>query len=432
MKILHTADWHIGRTLYGRKRYEEFRAFLDWLLETIDQEQIDLLLISGDVFDTGTPSNRAQQLYYQFLCKVATSCCQHVVVTGGNHDSPSFLDAPGELLHALDIHVIGAVNDSIEREVITLDCRSRNVDDNGECVNKTVIVCAVPYLRDRDIRTAEAGETIDAKNSKLVAGVQQHYAEVVACAEKTRGQLYDAHAEDSKKIPIIAMGHLFTAGGTTLADDGVRELYVGSLAHVEADIFPAAIDYLALGHLHVAQKVGGSDLRRYSGSPIPMGFGEARHEKSVVILRVDESSLEGDRSHFDVRLKVIPTFQPLSRISGSLVEIRAEISNLKEQGSRAWLEIIFTGKELITELRQVIDDAVAESDLEVLRIKNNQAMVSGIYSSQEQETLDDINHIDVFKRCLVASDIAAEEHDELIYSYEQVVKELLEEDLRVD
>jgi exonuclease SbcD len=151
MKILHTSDWHIGRTLYGRKRYEEFEAFLTWLAETIQQNEIDALLVAGDVFDTSAPSNRAQELYYRFLCRVAASCCRHVVVVAGNHDSPSFLNAPKELLKALDVHVVGSSTESLEDEVLVL----RNDQDTPE-----LIVCAVPYLRDRDIRVAEAGESV--------------------------------------------------------------------------------------------------------------------------------------------------------------------------------------------------------------------------------------------------------------------------------
>ena len=108
MKILHTSDWHIGRTLYGRRRYEEFEAFLAWLLATVEREQVAALLIAGDVFDSSTPGIRAQELYYRFLCRVAGSCCRHVVAIAGNHDSPSFLEAPRELLRALDVHVVGA------------------------------------------------------------------------------------------------------------------------------------------------------------------------------------------------------------------------------------------------------------------------------------------------------------------------------------
>ena len=120
MRVLHTSDWHIGRTLYGRKRYEEFEAFLTWLAETIQQNAIDALLVAGDVFDTSAPSNRAQELYYRFLCRVAASSCRHVVVVAGNHDSPSFLNAPKELLKALDVHVVGSSTESPEDEVLVL------------------------------------------------------------------------------------------------------------------------------------------------------------------------------------------------------------------------------------------------------------------------------------------------------------------------
>ncbi|MFU8838023.1 MAG: exonuclease subunit SbcD, partial [Thiohalomonadaceae bacterium] len=200
MKIIHTSDWHIGRTLYGRKRYEEFDALLTWLAETIQQNDIDALLVAGDVFDTSAPSNRAQELYYRFLCRVAVSSCRHVIVVAGNHDSPSFLNAPKELLKALDVHVVGSSTESPEDEVLVL----RNEQDDPE-----LIVCAVPYLRDRDIRVAEAGESIEDKERKLIDGIRTHYAAVAALAEQKREEL-------GADIPIVGTGHLFTAGGQTV------------------------------------------------------------------------------------------------------------------------------------------------------------------------------------------------------------------------
>ncbi len=271
MKILHTSDWHLGRSLYGRKRYEESSAFLDWLNQTIEEEKIDALLVAGDVFDTSTPSNRAQELYYRFLCRVAGSCCRHVVVIAGNHDSPSFLNAPKELLRALNVYVVGSITDPLDDEVIVLYADAK----------PEAIVCAVPYLRDKDIRTVEPGETIDDKNVKLVEGLKKHYADIFQIAEQKRTEIIHAGHD---RIPILAMGHLFTAGGKTVDGDGVRELYVGSLAHVGKDVFPSSFDYLALGHLHVPQVVGSEEHIRYCGSPIPMGYGEATQEKKVVII----------------------------------------------------------------------------------------------------------------------------------------------------
>ena len=293
MKLLHTSDWHIGRTLYGRKRYEEFEEFLAWLVETIQQNKIDALLVAGDVFDNSAPSNRAQELYYRFLCRVATSSCRHVVVVAGNHDSPSFLNAPKELLKALDVHVIGSASEALEDEVLVL-C---NEQDTPE-----LIVCAVPYLRDRDIRVAEAGESIKDKERKLIDGIRNHYRNVAALAEQNR-------KEFGVDIPIVAMGHLFTAGGQTVEGDGVRDLYVGSLAHVTAQIFPDSFNYVALGHLHVPQKVNGSETIRYSGSPLPMGFGEANQQKSVCKVEFHSTAAA-------VRLIDVPVFQKLERVKG--------------------------------------------------------------------------------------------------------------------
>ena len=268
MKILHTSDWHIGRALYGRKRYEEFEAFLNWMAVFIEDENIDVLLVAGDVFDNSTPSNYAQELYYRFLCRAAAASHRHVVVTAGNHDSPSFLNAPKELLKFLNIHVVGCASDSPADELIVL----AGPDDEPR-----LIVCAIPYLRDRDIRTAEAGESNEDKERKIIEGIRDHYRKVYEAAEEKRSTL-------KKPVPIVAMGHLFTAGGQTVDGDGVRELYIGSLAQVGRDVFPEGIDYLALGHLHIPQRVGGSDFIRYSGSPLPIGFGEAGQEKSVALV----------------------------------------------------------------------------------------------------------------------------------------------------
>ncbi|MCI5129450.1 MAG: exonuclease subunit SbcD, partial [Candidatus Electrothrix sp. AUS3] len=151
-RILHTSDWHIGRTLYGRHRYAEFTAFFDWLYNTIVEHQVDILLVAGDIFHTTTPSNKAQQLYYDFLCRIAASSCRHLVVTAGNHDSPTFLNAPRELLRVLHIHVLASLPASLAEEVLVLK------DQAGE---PEAIICAVPFLRDREIRTATAGQNME-------------------------------------------------------------------------------------------------------------------------------------------------------------------------------------------------------------------------------------------------------------------------------
>ena len=412
MKLLHTSDWHIGRSLYGRKRYEEFEAFLTWLAETIQQNKIDALLVAGDVFDTSSPSNRAQELYYRFLCRVAASSCRHVVVVAGNHDSPSFLNAPKELLKALDVHVVGSSTESPEDEVLVL----RNDQDTPE-----LIVCAVPYLRDRDIRVAEAGESVEDKERKLIEGIRTHYAAVAALADQKREEL-------GADIPIVGTGHLFTAGGQTVDGDGVRELYVGSLAHVTAGIFPACFNYLALGHLHVPQKVNGSEIIRYSGSPLPMGFGEAKQQKSVC-------QVEFHSTAASVQLIDVPVFQKLERVKGDWDGISSRILELTatdDPNRRAWLEVIYDGIEVIGDLRERLEAAISGTQMEILRIKNNRIIDRVLGQIHEEETLDDLNVNDVFERCLAVHDVPEEQRPELLRAYQETVSSLYEDDVQAE
>ncbi len=405
MRILHTSDWHLGRTLYGRKRYKEFEEFLIWLVETIQQERVDTLLVAGDIFDTSAPSNRAQELYYRFLCRVAASACRHVVVIAGNHDSPSFLNAPKELLRALNVHVIGAATENREDEVLLL---------NKQDGTPELIVCAVPYLRDRDIRVAEVGESIEDKERKLINGIRNHYAEVCELAEQKRKKL-------GVQIPIVAMGHLFTAGGKTVDGDGVRELYVGSLAHVTAAIFPNCIDYLALGHLHVPQKLNNSEVMRYSGSPLPMGFGEARQEKSVCLVEFANTDVS-------ISLLSVPVFQRLERIHGSWEEISARILELSATQSQAWLEVVYEDEEVIGDLRERLESAVSGTLMEILRVKNNRIIDRVLSQIHNDETLDDLNINDVFERCLSSHNVPEEQRSELLHAHQEIVTSIFEQD----
>lgn len=407
MKILHTSDWHLGRTLYGKKRYEEFEAFLAWLAKTIEDEKIDVLLVAGDVFDTSTPSNRTQELYYRFLCRVATSSCRHVVVIAGNHDSPSFLNASRELLKALAVHVVGSATVDPEDEVLVLE----NAQGSPE-----LIVCAVPYLRDRDIRVAEAGEGVEDKERKLLDGIRDHYGTVAALAERRRNEI-------GSDIPIVGMGHLFAAGGQTVDGDGVRELYIGSLAQVTAGIFPASFAYLALGHLHVPQKVSGLETIRYSGSPLPMGFGEARQQK--ILCRV-----EFNGSVPAVELIDVPVLQKLERIKGDWNGISKRMLELAATGSQAWLEIIYQGDEVIGDLRERLEAVIAGTRMEILRIRNTCIIDRVLAQIHEEETLDNLTLDEVFERCLATHKVADDQRPELFRTYQETLSSLYEDDKR--
>jgi len=405
MKLLHTSDWHLGRMLHNRKRYGEYEAFLNWLAELVESENVDVILIAGDVFDNSTPSNYAQELYYRFLCRVASSSHRHVVIIAGNHDSPSFLNAPKELLKFLNIHVVGFATGRPEDEVLVL---------SGADGKPGLIVCAIPYLRDRDIRTSEAGESIEDKERKIIEGIKEHYRQVCDAALKKREAL-------ERFVPMVAMGHLFAADGKTVDGDGVRELYIGSLAQVRKNVFPDYIDYVALGHLHVPQRVGGADFVRYSGSPLPMGFGEAGQEKNVFLVEFS------DRKP-NVAGVAVPRFQELMTLRGDWPTLSGNLDALKSQKSRAWLEIIYEGDEVAANLQERLTEAVAGTGLEILRVRNNRIIERALSRNKAEETLDDLDVTDVFVRLLDAHDIPEEQRAVLLGTYREVVAALNESD----
>ncbi|MDP4270809.1 MAG: exonuclease subunit SbcD [Bacteroidota bacterium] len=259
MKILHTSDWHLGHRLHEHSQHEEHALFLQWLADYISQNHIDVLLLAGDVFDTGAPSSQSLKLYYDFLVNLRKSNCHSVFITGGNHDAPGTLDAPKELLHALSVHVVGKATEVLSDEVFTVEC-------NGEKLQ----VAAVPFLRDQDIRRAVAGESFDQITERYKQALMRHYHEAAGICQENA----------SEKIVTIAMGHLFAIGGKV--SDSEQSIYVGNLGDIGAEDFPETFGYMALGHLHRPQKVGGKDHIRYSGSPLTLSFSEVNQEKQVL------------------------------------------------------------------------------------------------------------------------------------------------------
>lgn len=409
MKILHTSDWHLGRLLYGRRRYKEFEEFLDWISSTIDRLEIDCLLVAGDIFDTTTPSHRSQELYFRFLTRVSRSRCRHVVIIAGNHDSPSLINAPRNLLEALDIHVVGQVTDTVKDEVILL----RDAHGTPEA-----IICAVPYLHDRFVRSVDVGESPETKEEKLLAGILDHYMRVATVAKGIRDEI-------DPNIPLIAMGHLFTAGGLTLDGDGVRGLYVGTVTHINPSILADNFDYVALGHLHIPQRVGGSDAIRYSGSPIPMGFGEAKQQKSVVVV-----TFEGRKPL--VEIVEIPRFQRLERIEGDRNFLLGEISRIKDSNESTWLEVVHSGNIVAGDLKDALGEATRDSLIDILKVKDLQVLEAILVSNETALDLEELSPDDVFIRLLEATEIAEVQRNGLLATYKEALIEVEQEDHRAE
>lgn len=411
MKWIHTSDWHLGHVLFGRKRHSEFELFFDWLLEYIDSEKVDGLIVAGDIFDTLAPGNRAQELYYNFLIKLVGASVRHIVITGGNHDSPSFLEAPKELLKRLDIHVIGTNTGSIENELLLLKDKAGNPE---------AIVCAVPFLR--DIQSSKFGESIEERENNIIKRMAEHYRTLAELAEKTLAEL-------DRKVPVIATGHMFAAGAITFPEESAekRSLYVGSLGKVGADIFSDVFDYVALGHIHGQQTVAQKNHIRYSGSPLPMSFDEAAQEKVIVQIKFEENK------PVDIRKIPVPKISRLEKISGNRNEILERISELLEKkDGETMIEVIYTGEELIGSLQGDIVSLIENSKNVVLARTIDRRTRSKRNSETPKEehvvSLNELNPEDVFKKLILERSILEAEHAPLELAYSEIIETVIKKD----
>jgi len=396
MKILHTSDWHIGQALYNKRRHEEHGAFLAWLKDTIVARGIDALVVAGDVFDTGAPGGGAQKLYYDFLTSLLGTCCKTVVVVAGNHDSPAMLEAPAAVLERLHIHIVGQWAGP-ERCVIPLAGPGGDVE---------ALCCAVPYLRRSDMTRSDDEITSD---EKIVRATAQIYTEAAQAAQTAKTQHGD--------VPVIATGHLFAAGAARSEGDGVRELYVGSLGQVGADAFPDDFCYVALGHIHGAQRVAAQERIRYSGAPLPMSFSETDSRKVVLEITPGETAV--------VEEIIVPCFQRLERVSGCRDEILDKLSKLKDEN--VWVEVTHTGDTLCSHLSADAYEAVKGGQAQVLSVRDAAAVKNALGASGPAETLDTVSVQDVFLRCMREAGYGEDQQREMTGCFNEIVASLEEE-----
>lgn len=401
MKILHTSDWHLGHRLLEQSQQEEQSLFLDWLLEYIGINGIDILLVSGDIFDVGVPSAQAQKLYYDFLVRLHNTSCKEVIITGGNHDAPSTLNAPKELLNAFSIRVVGKATDNLGEEILKL---SANGDD--------IIVAAIPYLRDQDIRRAIASESAEEINNRYKTALINHFAEVAAYCE----------AMKTSNIPVIAMGHLFAIGGKT--SESEQSIYVGNLGDIGASDFPAVFDYVALGHLHRAQMVGGKNQIRYSGSPYMLSFSEVGQDKNVVEIETGES--------LKIKEVIVPVFRKILQIEGSVESCKAklEILNAENHVLTPWVEVILNNEKEATTGYKEINDFATNIQPEVLKITVKDERKYDMFKS----LVDNAQHIktftplDVFKLKCEEMNVDLDEKPEMLDAFNEILQLVTEKE----
>ncbi|WP_104402841.1 exonuclease subunit SbcD [Vibrio penaeicida] len=393
MRIIHTSDWHLGQNFYTKSRKNEHQAFLDWLLEQITEHQVNALIVAGDIFDTGSPPSYAREMYNQFVVALQKTQCA-LVVLGGNHDSVSVLNETKQILAYLNTHVIASSLEENDQQVIELK------GDKGDI---GALLCAIPFLRPRDLVVSQSGESSTDKKVALADAIKTHYASVYNHALIKQKELQRARSD--RAIPIIATGHLTALG--VKQSESVRDIYIGSLEGFAADGFPPA-DYIALGHIHRPQIVAKKEHIRYCGSPIPLSFDELKSEKQVLLLDFEQSPSPTITPIF------VPRFQAMATISGSLAEIETQLNDyrLDENSSKEaqnehqvgdgamWVSIEVEIDDYLSDLQQRIQLLVADLPVEVLQLKRSQSSRRKALTQQKNETLDELKPADVFEKRL--------------------------------
>ena len=349
IRILHTADWHLGQTFFGYDRTEEHNIFLDWLAKKIHEKEIDALIVAGDVFDVSNPSAASQRMYYEFIYRVtAENPNLQIVIVAGNHDSAARLEAPLPLLQAMRTEVRGVVRKldggEIDYDHLIIELKNRQGDMELLCM-------AVPFLRQGDY------PVVQTEGNPYAEGVRKLYTQLLQRAWERRkgGQ------------SVMAIGHLQATGSEIAEKDYSERTVIGGLECVSPEVFTEQIAYTALGHIHKAQRVSGRENVRYSGSPIPMSFAEKYYHHGVVMVTFDEGCavdierIEGPKS---VSLVSVP--------DGEAEQPESVLKTLRElpevDGEAPYLEVKVLLDEPEPMLRQQVEEALADKNYRLARI----------------------------------------------------------------
>jgi len=407
MKILHTSDWHLGQNFYNKSRKNEHERFLQWLLEQVTEHNIDAVIVAGDIFDTSTPPSYAREMYNKFVVDSNKIGCQ-LVLLGGNHDSVSVLKETQQLLKYMGADVIPNTNEDHATQVVELKGKNGDVE---------ALVCAIPFIRPRDVLTSQAGVTGVERQKQLGDAIKQHYQSVYDAAVEKR-----ATFENSEHMPIIATGHLTAMG--VQQSDSVRDIYVGNLDGFAADGFPDA-DYIALGHIHRPQVVAKREYIRYCGSPIPLSFDELKSQKQVCVVEF----VEGVRT---ISQLSVPTFQPLAEIKGDLSEIESQLNQYigLDSEQSVWLSIEVQAQDYLSDLQERMRALTEGLNVEVLQLRRARERRNQALEQESAETLSELSPMDVFSKRIALEEFETDSEkarlERMTVKFKQVMVEVSE------
>ncbi len=373
MRLFHTSDWHLGQNLHGQDRDFEHACFLAWLLTQLSEQQPDVLLIAGDIFDTVNPPVKAQERLYDFIVSAHEQQPKlTIVMIAGNHDSGSRIELPAPLMRRLRTHALGRVlwldDGQLDAERLLIPLPDANGETAAWCL-------ALPFLRPAEVTGAHLGDD-------YLRGIGQVHEWLIAAAnaKRTPGQA------------LIAISHAHMAGGS-VSEDSERSLIIGNAEALPASLFGPSISYVALGHLHKPQRVNGEERIRYCGSPIPLSFSEIGYQHQIL-----DVTLEGE-TLVSVEPLLIPRAVNLQRIGPlPLADILTQLADLPDTDLLAdtqrqpWLEVRVKLDEPQPDLRQQIETALQGKSVRLVRISADYAG-SGSRASDDDARLIELDQL---------------------------------------
>ena len=374
MRLFHTSDWHLGQNLHGQERDFEHACFLSWLLSQLADQQPDVLLIAGDIFDTVNPPVKAQERLYDFIVSAHEQQPKlTIVMIAGNHDSGSRIELPAPLMRRLRTHALGRVlwldDGQLDAERLLIPLPDASGEIAAWCL-------ALPFLRPAEVTGAHLGDD-------YLRGIGQVHEWLIEAANTKRkpGQA------------LIAISHAHMAGGS-ISEDSERSLIIGNAEALPASLFGPSISYVALGHLHKPQRVNNEERIRYCGSPIPLSFSEIGYQHQIL-----DVTLKGE-TLVSVETRLIPRAVNLQRIGPlPLAEILTQLAELPDIDLLAdiqrqpWLEVRVKLDEPQPDLRQQIETALQGKSVRLVRIAAEYAGSGGRNGDDDATRLIELDQL---------------------------------------
>ncbi|MEL6720356.1 MAG: exonuclease SbcCD subunit D C-terminal domain-containing protein, partial [Bacteroidota bacterium] len=316
--------------------------------------------------------------------------------------SPAMLNAPKELLESLNMHVIGTTTGNLDDEIIML----RDAKDKLQAV-----IAAIPFLRDKDLRSSISGETGNDRIKAIRAGIRSHYDAIGAACEK-----YDV-----ENIPLVAVGHLYVKG--SYAAEERANIYIGDKENIEAAQFPHLFDYVALGHIHRAQAFKGYEKVQYSGSLLPLSFSETKDEKIVKVVELNQDQLK-------VTDIPVPQFRRLKTIKMNFEAMKTRLLKLHEDYKDelpVWVDCVVTDEKSIPNLDLELREFVQDLNVDLLKIRTTFQSQRHAMKATEID-LKDLQPTDVFLQKCDAEGYNETEKSELLSSFQELQAWMIEKE----